>query len=66
MGNRIASCPVCGNVPRIGYCMGEHFVIGTVRCNFCETWNVMSASEEQEIKRWNERVKEERNGRGDM
>lgn len=66
MDKAIAICPGCGNVPRIAYCMGEYFVVGTDGCEICGIWNVMSASEEWEIERWNERVKEEHNESGDV
>ena len=65
MNKRIASCPACGNVPRIAYCFGEYFVIGTDGCEYCDAWPVMSASTEREIMLWNERAKGVRENDGD-
>lgn len=56
MDKAIAICPGCGNAPRIAYCMGEYFVIGTDRCEVCGAWNIMSASEDREKTLWNEYI----------
>jgi hypothetical protein len=57
MAIKLNPCKVCGNVPKIGYACGEHFVIGNdqcPRCKPCGEWkDVMRASEISEIRDWN-------------
>lgn len=54
---KMRACPVCGLVPKLGYCCGEYFVYGTgvQNCAGCGTMGflTMHSSPDQEIEEWN-------------
>lgn len=53
---RINACPVCKNVPKLGYACGEYFIAGTDgNCTGCGTngFGVMHSSPDLEIEEWN-------------
>lgn len=57
----VKPCPQCKEVPIIGYCCGEHFVMplkAPVGACVCSSFTEMHSSEETEIKAWNKHVEE--------
>ena len=58
---KVKPCPQCKEVPIIGYCCGEHFVMtlkAPVGACVCSSFTEMHSSEETEIKAWNKHVEE--------
>lgn len=49
----ISNCPVCLAVPRISYCFGEYFVLGSPSCPYCGRFNDMHSSYLLEVSSWN-------------
>lgn len=52
-------CPICGNVPQIGYACEESFVVGTDGCEFCGhggTFTEVCSNEYDETEAWNNAV----------
>ncbi|MBQ3603931.1 MAG: hypothetical protein IJA02_08835 [Clostridia bacterium] len=57
MSSKLKPCPKCGEEMSIEYACGEYFVLPTNRgCYFCDGFNEMHSSEEQEIEAWNRRA----------
>lgn len=51
-------CPICDEVPHIGYCCGEYMIFGDdSRCPCCgHAFTEMHSNKQEEIKAWNRRV----------
>lgn len=57
--NELKPCPVCGQVPEIGYACGEYFIVSEDEyCTGCgiDAFTEMHASEEAEIEACNRSV----------
>ena len=57
---RLKPCPVCGKIPKLGYCCGEYFVAGEdPDCLGCGVaFTEMHSSPELEIDAWNRRAED--------
>ena len=55
-------CPLCGDVPEMGYCCGEYFIFHpskVVGMCVCSSFTEMHSSERLEIEAWNRRAADE-------
>lgn len=61
LNNRLLPCPICGAFPRLEYACGEYFIFSASKAIgdcMCSSFDVMSATKEQETERWNKSVKD--------
>lgn len=57
MPNELKPCPECDEEMKISYACGEYFVFPTDKgCWFCNGFNEMHSSEDQEVEAWNGHV----------